>query len=71
MLLYKKLRYLYLKKHNNSEILIQDLISEKTGFIPYEIVLYKIEPNHYIFNYRGICYNLLEDKLKEISEDDI
>lgn len=71
MLLYKKLRYLYLKKHNHTETLIQDIISEKTGFTPYEIVLYKIEPNHYIFEYRSICYDLLEDKLKEISEDDI
>lgn len=71
MLLYKKLRYLYLKKHNHKEILIQDEIANKTGFTPYEIVLYKIESNHYIFEYRGICYDLLEDKLKVISEDDI
>ena len=71
MLLYKKIRYLYLKKFNCSEPLIQDAISEKTGFKPYEIVLYKIELNHYIFEYRGICYDLLEDRLKVISEDDI
>lgn len=71
MLLYKKLRYSYLKKHNHKEPLIQDKIAEKTGFTPYEIILYRIELNHYTFEHRGICYDLLEDELKVISEDDI
>lgn len=73
MLLYRKLRYLYLKKHNHKEPFIQDAISIKTGFKPYEIVYYKAEKdlNHYTFGYRGVCYDLLEDELKVISEDDI
>lgn len=77
--LYRKLKYMYLKKHRYLDPLIQDAIADKTGFIPYEIILYKAEKtkkhlkdfNHYTFNYRGICYDLLEDKLKIISEDDI
>lgn len=71
MLLYKRLKYLCLKKCKHSEALIQDIISKKTGFTPYEIVLYKIELNHYIFEYRAVCYDLLEDELKIISENDI
>lgn len=73
MLLYRKLKYLYLKKRGHSEPFIQDAISEKTGFKPYEIVYYRAEKeiNHYTFGYRGVCYDLLKDKLKVISEDDI
>lgn len=71
MLLYKKLRYLYLKKHNHKEALIQDKITKKTGFIPYEIILYRLDFYHYTFKYRDIYYSLLEDELKIISEDDI
>ena len=70
-MLYRKLKYLYLKKHNHSEPFIQDKIAQITGFKPYEIVLYKIDPNHYTFEYRNVCYDLLENRLKEISEDDI
>jgi hypothetical protein len=71
MLLYRKLRYLYLKKHKHSESLIQDIIAKKTGFTAYEIVLYRKDSNHYTFKYRGIYYSLLNDKLNIISEDEI
>lgn len=71
MLLYKKLRYLYFKKQNDPVTLMQDIISEKTGFIPYEIILYRKDCKHYTFNYKGVCYALLGDELKVISEDDI
>ena len=76
--LYKKLRYLYLKKHRYLEPLVQDMIANKTGFIPYEITLYKAEKrnkakdfNYFTFLYRGLTYKLLDDKLNIISEDDI
>lgn len=71
MLLYRKLKYLYLKKHNHSEPFIQDKIAQMTGFIPYEIVLYRLDFKHYTFKYRGVYYALLDNKLNIISEDDI
>ena len=76
--LFKKIRYLYLKKHRYLDPLIQDMIATKTGFTPYEITLYKAEKkgkakdfNYFTFLYRGITYKLLDDKLEIISEDDI
>jgi hypothetical protein len=71
MLLYKKIKYLYLKKRKDPTTLLLDEISQETGFIPYEIVLYRLDFKHYTFKYRGVYYALLDDKLNIISEDDI
>lgn len=71
MLLYKKLKYLYLKKRKDPTTLLLDEIAKKTGFIPYEIILYRLGFNHYTFKYRGVYYALLDDELNIISEDEI
>lgn len=78
MIIFKRLKYLYLKKHRYLEPLIQDMIATKTGFIPYEITYYKADKqdkakdfNYFTFLYKGTTYKLKDDKLEIISEDDI
>jgi hypothetical protein len=71
MLLYKKLKYLYLKKRKDPTTLLLDEISQQTGFAPYEIVLYRLDFKHYTFKYRYCYYALLNDELRIIGEDEI
>ena len=66
-----KLVYLYHKRHRYLESYIQDLIAIKTNFKPHKIKLEisskennSIEFNHFIFNYDGLRYDLLDDELK-------
>ena len=69
-----KIKYLYQKKHRYLESYVQDLISNKTNFKPYKIKLElsskennSEEFNHFIFNYEGLKYDLLDDELKIIA----
>jgi hypothetical protein len=69
-----KLIYLYHKKHRYLESYIQDLIADKTNFKPHKIKLeisskeHNSEQfNHFIFNYEGLKYDLLDDKLKIVT----
>ena len=68
-----KLIYLYHKKHRYLESYVQDLIADKTNFKPHKIKLEisskennSPEFNHFIFNYEGIKYDLLDSNLKII-----
>lgn len=70
-----KLIYLYHKKNRYLESYVQDLIANKTNFEPYKIKLEisskennSAEFNHFIFNYVGLRYDLLDDELKIINE---
>ena len=68
--------YTYKKRNRWLDPLLQDMIAEKTGFIPYKIkLLYaskenpKInEFNYFKFIYEGLTYELLDEKLKIITE---
>lgn len=68
-----KLIYLYHKKNRYLQYYLQDLIADKTSFKPHKIKLEitskennSEEFNHFIFNYEGLRYDLLDDKLKNI-----
>ena len=68
-----KLVYLYHKRHRYLESYIQDLIAIKTNFKPHKIKLEitskehnSQEFNHFVFNYEGLKYDLLDNKLKII-----
>ena len=77
MSLYKKLKYLYLKKNRYLDPMLQDIIAEQTGFKPHNITLYRVlkenskNYNYFTFEYQGLTYKLLNGNLKIISEDDI
>lgn len=69
-----KIKYLYQKRHRYLESYVQDLISNKTNFKPHKIKLElsskennSEEFNHFIFNYEGLKYDLLDDELKIIA----
>lgn len=69
-----RLIYLYHKKHRYLQSYIQDLISNKTDFKPYKIkpeIASKennsFEFNHFVFEYKGVKYDLLDDELKVVS----
>ena len=68
-----KLIYLYHKKNRYLQYYLQDLIADKTSFKPHKIKLEitskennSEEFNHFVFNYEGLRYYLLDDKLKII-----
>ncbi len=69
-----KLIYLYHKKNRYLESYVQDLIASKTSFEPHKIKLElsskennSEEFNHFIFNYKGLRYDLLDNELKIIA----
>lgn len=68
---FRKLKYLYHKKNRYIDSYFQDLISEATGFIPYDIKLRIISKNgkknvfnHFEFFYQGLDYILQDNKLE-------
>lgn len=70
-MIFKKLLYLYHKKNRYIDSYFQDLISEATRFIPYDIDLRIASKNgkenvfnHFEFTYQGIDYILQDDKLE-------
>lgn len=72
--MFSKLVYLYHKKHRYLESYVQYLIADKTNFKPHKIKLEitskennSKEFNHFIFNYEGLKYDLLNDELKIIA----
>lgn len=76
--LYKRLKYLYLKRCRYLEPMLQDIIAEQTNFKPYKITLYRAlkqgktrEFNYFTFEYQGLTYKLFNGNLETISEDDI
>lgn len=76
MELIRKLKYLYLKKHRWLDPYLQDLISSKTMFKPYNIKLIEAsktnkninEFNYFKFSYNALTYELLNDNLNIIAE---
>lgn len=76
MELIRKLKYLYLKKHRWLDPYLQDLISSKTMFKPYNIKLIEVAKtnkninvfNYFKFSYNGLVYELLDDNLNIIAE---
>ena len=71
-MLFKKIKYLYQKKNRYLESYLQDLISEETGFPPYEIKLNKVAKiddseafNFFDFEYNGLHYQM-KNKILEI-----
>lgn len=68
------MKYKYLKKQRYLEPYLQDLIASKTNFKPYKVKLLTAEKkNYYDFNYftfvyEKLTYELLNNKLKIISE---
>ena len=79
MLLYDAIlliKYKYLKKHRYLDPYLQDLVASKTDFKPYKIKVLTAEKknkrinafNYFIFKYEKLTYELLDDKLKIISE---
>ena len=79
MLLYDAIlliKYKYLKKHRYLDPYLQDLVASKTDFKPYKIKVLTAEKknkrinafNYFTFKYEMLTYELLDDKLKIISE---
>lgn len=79
MLLYDAIlliKYKYLKKHRYLDPYLQDLVASKTDFKPYKIKVLTAEKknkrinvfNYFTFKYEKLTYELLDDKLKIISE---
>ena len=79
MLLYDAIlliKYKYLKKHRYLDPYLQDLVASKTDFKPYKIKVLTAEKknkrinafNYFTFKYEKLAYELLDDKLKIISE---
>ena len=69
-----RLVYLYHKRHRYLESYVQDLIANKTNFKPHKIKLEitskennSKEFNHFIFNYEGLKYDLLDNELRIIA----
>ena len=68
-----RLIYLYHKKNRYLQSYLQDLIADKTSFKPHKIKLEITSKennskkfNHFVFNYEGLKYDLLDNKLKII-----
>ena len=78
MKIFKKIRYNYLKRNRYLDPYLQDLISNKTGFEPYEIkvIIASKEPktkkefNYFEFSYQGLNYTLKDEKLQIKNEYD-
>ena len=70
------IKYKYLKKQRYLDPYLQDLVASKTDFKPYKIKLLTAEKknkhindfNYFTFIYEKLTYELLDDKLKIISE---
>ena len=69
-----KIIYLYHKKNKYLDSYIQDLIAQKTNFKAYKIKLsytekknHSNEFNYFLFNYKGLSYELFNDELKLIA----
>ncbi len=70
------IKYKYLKKQRYLEPYLQDLVASKTSFKPYKVKLLTAEKknkhindfNYFTFKYENLTYELLDDKLKIISE---
>ena len=78
MKIFKKIRYNYLKRNRYFDPYLQDLISNNTGFEPYEIkvIIASKKPesrkdfNYFEFSYQGLNYTLKDDKLQIKNEID-
>lgn len=78
MKIFKKIKYYYLKRNRYLEAYLQELVSNKTGFEPYEIKvnIASKEPesrkdfNCFEFSYQGLNYTLKDDKLQIKNEID-
>ena len=74
--MFKKIRYLYLKKHRYLEPMLQDLIADATGLEAYKIKVLTVskedktrnEFNYFTFTYEGLTYELKDKDLKIIAE---
>ena len=71
-MIFRRIKYLYQKKNRYLESYLQDLISEETGFPPYEIKLNKVAKiddseafNFFDFEYNGLHYQM-KNKILEI-----
>jgi len=70
------IKYKYLKKQRYLDAYLQDLVASKTDFKPYKVKLLTAEKknkrinefNYFTFKYEKLTYELLDDKLKIISE---
>lgn len=74
-MIFRRIKYLYQKKNRYLESYLQDLISEETGFPPYEIKLNKVAKiddseafNFFDFEYNGLHYQMKNKILNIISE---
>lgn len=74
-MIFRRIKYLYQKKNRYLESFLQDLISEETGFPPYEIKLNKVAKiddseafNFFDFEYNGLHYQMKNKILNIISE---
>lgn len=71
-MIFRRIKYQYQKKNRYLESYLQDLISEETGFPPYEIKLNKVAKiddseafNFFDFEYNGLHYQM-KNKILEI-----
>ena len=77
-MIFKKIKYYYQKRNRYLESYLQDIISEATGFEPYEIKVKTAskEPesrkdfNCFTFYYQGMDYTLKDGKLQMTHEID-
>ena len=74
-MIFRRIKYLYQKKHRYLEAYLQDLVSTETGFPPYKIklnIVSKIDNseafNFFDFKYNGLHYQLKNKILKIVSE---